>query len=103
METNDETQDPLVEEQEDAAATEAAAIGGDAGSDSDEPAQRAVEEGGGGVEEGFEQAERDLVDNASHGDGGGSPEADAIDNEHVDAERSTVEYGEADELDTPDS
>src|SRR5688572_24301014 len=102
METNDESQDPLVEGQEDAAAAEAASIGGP-GTDSDDPAMQPVEEGGGGVEEGFEQAERDLVENASHGDGRGNPEKDAIDNEHVEAERSTAEYGEADELDTPDS
>lgn len=102
METNDETRDPLVDEQEDAAAAEAAAIGGEVGSDSDDPAMQPVEEAGGGVEEGFEQAERDLVENASHGDGAGNPEADAIDNENVEVERSTVEYGEADELDNPD-
>jgi hypothetical protein len=56
-----------------------------------------VEEAGGGVSEGFEQAEEALIENATHGDGGGDPEEDAIDNEHVEAERSTAEYGEADE------
>jgi hypothetical protein len=55
-----------------------------------------VEEAGGGVAEGFEQAEEDLIENASHGDGAGDPEADAIENENVEAERSTAEYGEAD-------
>ncbi len=30
--------------------------------------RRAVEEAGGGVSEGFEQAEADLIDHASHGD-----------------------------------
>jgi hypothetical protein len=99
METNDETQDPLVEEQEDAAAAEAGAIGGDPGTDAADPAMQPVEEGGGGVAEGFEQAEDDLIENASHGDGAGNPELDAIDNEHVEAQGSTVEYGEADELD----
>lgn len=97
METNDESQDPLVEEQEDAAAAEAASIGG-SGTDSEDPAMQPVDEGGGGVEEGFEQAERDLVENASHGDGRGNPEADAIDNESVESQRSTAEYGEPDEL-----
>jgi hypothetical protein len=97
METNDENQDPLVEEQEDAAAAEAASIGG-SGTDSDDPAMQPVEEGGGGVEEGFEQAERDLVENASHGDGRGNPEVDAIDNESIESQRSTAEYGEPDEL-----
>ena len=99
METNDETQDPLVEDHEAAAAAEAAAIGGDPGTDVGDPAMQPVEEAGGGVAEGFEQAEADLIENASHGDGAGNPEADAIDNEHVDSQRSTAEYGEPDELD----
>ena len=98
MDTNDETQDPLIEDQEQAAAAEAAAIGGDPGADTEDPAMQPVEEAGGGVAEGFEQAEADLVENASHGDGAGNPEADAIDNEHVEAQRSTAEYGEPDEL-----
>ncbi len=55
-----------------------------------------VEEAGGGVSEGFEQAEEELIENASHGDGGGDPELDAIDNENVEAEESAAEYGEAD-------
>ena len=55
-----------------------------------------VEESGGGVSEGFEQAEEELIENASHGDGTADPEADAIDNENVEAEASTAEYGEAD-------
>ena len=59
--------------------------------------RRPVEEAGGGVAEGFEQAEEDLIENASHGDGAGDPEADAIDNENVEAEDSTAEYGEADD------
>ena len=102
MDTNDETQNPLVEEQEDAAAAEAASIGGEGGTESDDPAMQPVEEGGGGVEEGFEQAENDLVENASHGDGRGNPEADAIDNENVDAQRSTAEYGEPDQVEGDD-
>jgi hypothetical protein len=62
-----------------------------------DPAMQPVEEAGGGVAEGFEQAEEALIENASHGDGAGDPEADAIDNENVEVERATVEYGEADE------
>ena len=61
-----------------------------------------VEEAGGGVAEGFEQAEEQLIENATHGDGTADPEADAIDNEHVEAERSTAEYGEADEAQPTD-
>jgi hypothetical protein len=66
-----------------------------------DPAMEPVEEAGGGVAEGFEQAEEDLIENASHGDGTGNPEADAID-EDAEVERSTAEYGEADEEEQPD-
>lgn len=64
-----------------------------------DPAFEAVDEAGGGVAEGFEQAEEDLIENASHGDGMGDPLTDAIDNENVEAERSTAAYGEPDEVD----
>ena len=70
--------------------------------ESKDPARQPVEEAGGGVAEGFEQAEADLIENASHGDGTGDPETDAIDNESVEAERSTAEYGEADDADATD-
>jgi hypothetical protein len=66
-----------------------------------DPAREPVEEAGGGVAEGFEQAEEDLIENASHGDGAGNPERDAID-EDAEAQRSTAEYGEADEEEQPD-
>ena len=60
-------------EQADLAAAEAAAIGGRVSSEpssQEEPdeAARPVEEAGGGEAEGFELAERDLVEHASHGD-----------------------------------
>jgi hypothetical protein len=61
-----------------------------------DPAMQPVEEAGGGVAEGFEQAEEELIENASHGDGTGDPEVDAIE-EDAEAERSTAEYGEADD------
>ena len=66
-----------------------------------DPAMEPVEEAGGGVSEGFEQAEEDLIENASHGNGAGNPEVDRID-EDAEAERSTAEYGEADEEELPD-
>jgi hypothetical protein len=60
--------------EEAAAAAEAAAIGGavtsepkPAGGDPDE-AERPLTEAGQGEAEGFEQAERELVEHASHGD-----------------------------------
>jgi hypothetical protein len=68
--------------------------------ESRDPAREPVEEAGGGVAEGFEQAEEALIENASHGDGTGNPEEDAIDSENVEAERSTAEYGEADEAES---
>jgi hypothetical protein len=63
-----ESQDPDVEAEVEAARAEAAAIGGVAGDENLDPAERPVLEGGGGVAEGFEQAEDALVEHASHGD-----------------------------------
>ena len=88
----------LVDEEAEAAAAEAAAIGGrvDAADDAD-PAQRAVEEGGGGYAEGFEQAEADLIENAEHGEGGhdrGVPEPES--------DRSGAAYSDADSVDRID-
>jgi hypothetical protein len=89
--------DDLIREEEAAAAAEAAGIGGVAG-DEDEfpPEMRAVYEGGGGEAEGFELAEADLIDNASHGDGHGDPLSDAFTPE-VESDRAGAAYGEADE------
>jgi hypothetical protein len=66
------TPDPA-REQAELAAAEAAAIGGRASSEppsQEQPdeAWRAVAEGGGGEAEGFELAERELVEHSSHGD-----------------------------------
>jgi hypothetical protein len=60
-------------------------------------ARRPVEEAGGGVAEGFEESERELVEQASHGEGGRSPEADAFPPEEEEADRASQVYGEADE------
>lgn len=73
------TPDP-VREQEEAAAAEAAAIGGRAsseppGQEQPDEAARPVAEGGGGEAEGFEEAERELVEHASHGDQHGARQA----------------------------
>ena len=63
------TADPPYEQEEtDLAAQEAAGIGGRAGDERLDPAERAVREGGGGEAEGFEEAEAALIDHASHGD-----------------------------------
>ena len=58
----------LAAEEAAAAAEEAGEIGGEVARDSDDPAQQPVIEGGEGESEGFELAERDLEDIASHGD-----------------------------------
>lgn len=58
-------------EQEEAAAAEAARIGGSPSSGEDpevNDAQRPLDEAGQGEAEGFELAERELIENASHGD-----------------------------------
>jgi len=63
------TADPRYEQEEiDAAAAEAGRIGGVAGDEDLDPAQRPVIESGGGEAEGFEQAEAALIEHASHGD-----------------------------------
>ncbi len=97
-----ETASDFTTREEQAAAAEAAAIGGppsDLGGALDEEideADRAVYEAGGGEAEGFELAERDLVRNASHGDGEGLPERDAFTPER-ESDRAGVEYGQPDE------
>jgi hypothetical protein len=91
--------DPLIDEQEELAAREAAAIGGVAGDEELDPAQRPVIEAGGGQAEGFELAEHDLIRHASHGDDrpdgiifhdAGRPEAES--------DRQTGEFSEADSV-----
>jgi hypothetical protein len=86
--------DPLVDEQAEAAAREAAEIGGPDPEPGVDPAQRPVVEGGGGEAEGFEQAEEQLRRNASHEDRGADPLRDAGEDED-DPDSS---YGEADHL-----
>jgi hypothetical protein len=68
-ESQSSEQVPVEEQAEiDAAASEAAHIGGVAGDEDLNPRERAVIEGGGGESEGFEQAEKLLIEHASHGD-----------------------------------
>ena len=84
-----------VEEEEEAAAREAASIGGEAGDEDLDPADRPVIEGGGGVAEGFEQAEDDLIEHASHGDEARDPGSDAFAPESEDA---SATYGDPDRI-----
>lgn len=55
-------------QEEDAAAAEAAEIGGVAGDEDLDPAERPLVEAGEGVAEGFEEAEDALIEHATHGD-----------------------------------
>jgi hypothetical protein len=90
--------DALVAAEEAAAAAEAAAIGGPRLDDAHgDPALEPVYEAGGGDAEGFEIAEEELIENASHGDGRAHPLVDAPTPE-LEADRVTAVDGEPDEL-----
>lgn len=97
-ETTPDPAEALVTEEEDKAAQEAAAIGGQGPTDTTDPAMQAVIEGGGGQAEGFEVAEEQLIENASHGDGAGKPHLDQMTPEK-ESDLSGAVYGEADEED----
>jgi hypothetical protein len=89
------------EEEEDAAAAEAARIGGPRPEYDADEAHRPAAESGEGEAEGFELAEQDLIEEASHGDERRSPEADAFEGE-VESDESGAEYGEADDVEPED-
>jgi hypothetical protein len=78
---------------------EARSIGGPVPQNADDPAMEAVYQAGGGEQDGFEQAEDDLIENATHGDGGGNPLRDAIAPE-VETDRSSAVYAESDDYDS---
>jgi hypothetical protein len=88
--------DVLVAQQEAAAAAEAAAIGGHVASETGDPAMDPVYEAGGGEQEGWEAAEADLIETASHGDTHVNPERDALTPER-ETDRSSAVYGEPDQ------
>jgi hypothetical protein len=66
--------------------------------DPQDPAWQPVEEAGGGESEGFEQAERELIEHAEHGDPAPDPSTEAFPPE----EESGLEPGEADDVEPPD-
>jgi hypothetical protein len=91
------TDDDFVAAEEAAAAAEARDIGGPRLDDAHgDEAFEAVAEAGGGESEGFELAEEQLIDNASHGDGRADPIGDAFTPE-IESDERTVVDGEADE------
>ncbi len=63
--------------------------------------RRAVEEAGGGVSEGFELAESDLIDHASHGDSLSTAEILRVAGPE-EAEETDATYGEGDDAQLPD-
>ena len=86
-------EEALAEEEAEAAAAEAGGIGGEVRKDSDDPAEQPLIEAGEGEAEGFELAEKDLEDIASHGDQHRFPDNVPPPPE----EPSNAEYGEPDE------
>ena len=68
--------------------------------DPDDPAMQAVYEGGGGEAEGFELAEQDLIEHASHGDMHGTTkilqDAEGFTEEERTPDDDAGLYGEAD-------
>jgi hypothetical protein len=94
--------DPLVDEEAEEAAAEAARIGGRRPEYDVDESHRPLEEAGEGEAEGFELAEHDLIEEASHGEEGRSPELDAFTPELESDEADSV-YGEADDVEDPDA
>jgi hypothetical protein len=97
-EENRERDDDLARREEEEAAAEAAAIGGPAPAYETDEAHRPLEEAGEGEAEGFEDAESELIEAASHGE----PRHNPLDDEFTPEERSDesgAAYGEPDEID----
>jgi len=95
---DEERDEAFIEGEEEEAALEASRIGGDAPRDVTDPADQPIAEGGEGEAEGFELAEEDLIDIASHGDQHRFPDSATGEPE----EEQQAEYGEPDEEIAPD-
>ena len=101
-------EDPLLRREEAAAAREAASIGGATPeyerSDGEQAseADRPLLEGGEGVEEGFEVAEGDLRNHATHRDNRYDPTLNDFGDEESAGEGDVV-YGEPDEIDVTET
>jgi hypothetical protein len=93
----DATGDALVAQEASAAAAEAARIGGVVEPEVSDPAMEPVYQAGGGEQDGWEAAEAELIENATHDDGHGDPERDAFTPE-LEADRAGAVYGESDSL-----
>ncbi len=85
-----------VAEQEREAAADAAEIGGSPGADYEvNESERALAEAGQGEAEGFELAEQELIDNASH-DADSAPDPTHMAGEEEASDPEAQSYGEAD-------
>ena len=109
MTTTEETpDDPRVREEEDAAAEEAGSIGGrrpeyeDEEGDVVDEETRPLIESGEGVEEGFETAESDLREAATHGENRYDPSTQDFGDEESAGEGDAV-FGEPDEIDVTET
>ena len=92
-----------VAEQEREAAKEAAEIGGDpGGSYGVDESERALAEAGQGESEGFEQAERELIENASH-EADSAPDPTHMAGSEEASDPSAQSYGEADSEEKEDA
>jgi hypothetical protein len=87
----------FVAQEESSAAAAAGRIGGVGPPSAGDPAMDPVYQAGGGEQEGWEEAEAELIENATHGDGHGDPSADAFAPE-AESDRSGAVYAEADSL-----
>jgi hypothetical protein len=96
--TPEEPDERFVEEEEEAAAEEAGHIGGNRPDYDVDESSRALEEAGEGESEGFELAEEDLIEEASHGNERRSPEAE----DWAEEDDPGSVYGEADDVEEPD-
>ena len=95
-----EPEDESIREEEAAAASEAAKIGGRSGMEGMDEARRAAAEHGGGEAEGFEEAEKLLEEQGTHGDSHGNPLSDAS---RPEAEEDPSVHGEADEVESTET
>jgi hypothetical protein len=86
--------DPTVDREAEAAGAEAGAVGGPGADEDLDPAERAAVEHGGGQAEGFERAEEQLIEHASHGDPAPDPETLASD----EVEHPEEEHGAPDQV-----
>lgn len=87
------------EEEAEIAAREAGRVGGPSPAEDLPPEEQARIEAGGGEAEGFEQAEEQLEESASHGDTAGDPIEDRFPAEGEDPEAHTI-HGEPDEVES---